>query len=355
MPTYMIYRLILKLRNAYFRDGRRSTKADVPVVCVGNITVGGTGKTPHTEMVLRELKASERWGESRIAVLSRGYRRRSKGFQILPTEASAAIYGDEPSQIKRKFPDVTVAVDKNRVEGCALLAKSDNGPAAGIIVLDDAYQYRRLQADLNIVLSPYSRPAATDSLLPGGRLRDLPERLYDADIVIVTKCPTVLDEEEKADAARTLGYESFDPASGIAVHEGRSQMLLFSGVSYEAPQPVFHNADTRYTYSHKAVLFSGIANDAPMRNYLSDSYEIVGAIRFSDHHKYTRANIKRLMAMMKKNPTATFYTTEKDAQRLRDLNFIPEKLRERLFCLPIRVEFLSEKEKELFTEKLITL
>ena len=164
----MLYRLILAIRHlAYNKGWKKSFKAEVPTICVGNITVGGTGKTPHTEMILRKLLESDRWGYSNIAVLSRGYKRKSKGFQIVDRESTARFAGDEPLQIARKFPSVTVAVDKDRIHGCQQLK-------ADIIVLDDAFQYRRLNPSLNIVLVDYNRPIFKDKLMPWGRLRDLP-------------------------------------------------------------------------------------------------------------------------------------------------------------------------------------
>ena len=360
--TYMRYRLILSLRNARYKGGRHSVKAPVPTICVGNITVGGTGKTPHCEMILRLLLDSARWGSRNIALLSRGYKRRSKGFQEVLYNGSAAMFGDEPLQIKRKFPPVVTAVCKDRVAGCEALAKD----GAELIVLDDAYQYRKLKADLDIVLTPYDRPVSEDSLLPFGRLRDLPKRLYDADIVIVSKCPYVLDPEDKSAMARTLGFDTYDPDTCIATRPSASRagrkagkadscLLLFTGINYDRPTPVFEQTDSRYIYSHKIVLFSGIADDTPLRNYLSDSYKIVEHLHFPDHHAYTKADLRVLRKAIKHNPTAAFATTEKDAQRLRDLPQMPRELLERLFYFPISVDFFSERERELFTEKLTTL
>lgn len=351
-PTYMIYRLILSLRNARYKGGRHSVKASVPTVCIGNITVGGTGKTPHAELILRLLLDSERWGSSEVALLSLGYKRRGKGFQTVPYNGTAAQYGDEPLQIKRKFPQVTVAVNKDRVQACEQLASA----GANIILLDDAFQYRKLSPSLSIVLSSYSHPVTEDSLLPWGRLRDLPKRLYDADIVIVTKCPYILDLQEKEQMAQTLGYDSYDPQTCLAVRRSRKQILLFTGIGYSRPLPVFEQqADSRYTYSHKIVLFTGIADDTPLRNYLSDTYSIVDQIRFPDHHAYGAADIGKLKAAMKHNPTAAFATTEKDAQRLRDLDKLPPELRSRMFYFPITAEFQSDNERQLLIEKLTAL
>lgn len=329
----------------------------MPTVCIGNVTVGGTGKTPHIEMLLRELLDSETWGMRSLAVLSRGYKRRSKGFQQVAYDGTAALYGDEPLQIKRKFPNVTVAVDKDRVEGCDILVHPEKAasvkkclapefPAADIILLDDAWQYRKLRASLNLVLTDYNHPATEDSLLPFGRLRDLKSRLFDADILIVTKCPYVLDEEEKAAFAARLGWDK---------HRKPGSELLFSAIEYDRLVPVFEAADSRYGYSHKAVLFTGIADDTPLTKHVSDNYLIVEHIHFPDHHRFTRSDIKSLLAAMKRNPTAAFITTEKDAQRLRDLADFPPQLRERLFCIPIKVNFCTPEERGILLEKLNTL
>ena len=242
----LIYRQILKTRA---RRWRSAPGAAVPTVCIGNVTVGGTGKTPHTELVLRILQESDRWGNSNLAVLSRGYKRKSKGFQIVKRDSSAAFGGDEPLQIARKFPAVTVAVDKNRVEGCERLVQGAESPRSDIIVLDDAFQYKRLHASLNIVLVNYRRPIFEDRLLPFGRLRDLPSRIKDADAVIVTKCPSVLEDGERQAWRQRLRLPENIP-------------LWFTTVEYNEPVPVFpEQADTRYNYSKTVILFSGIGSD----------------------------------------------------------------------------------------------
>ncbi len=357
----MIYKLILALRDRRYRGGRHSQKADVPTVCIGNITVGGTGKTPHTELAVRRLQ--EVGGYKSIAILSRGYKRRSKGFQQVLATSTADFCGDEPLLLKRRLPEVTVAVDKDRLEGCAILADplkaqalkhcaDPDFPGAEAIVLDDAYQYRRLKADLSVVLTDYSRPVTRDSLLPAGRLRDLKRRLYDADIIIVTKCPYELDDAEKQECARILGFESFDPGTCIATRRGTGIPLLFSGISHEAPLPVFPEADTRYIYSHKLLLMTGIADDTPLRNHLSATYMITGHLRYPDHHRFTKADIRAVQAHLRHNPTSAVFTTEKDAQRLRDLKSIPPNIRERLFYVPITAVFQSSREADLFDQYL---
>jgi tetraacyldisaccharide 4'-kinase len=335
----MLYRLILALRHfAYDKKIKKVCQADVPTVCVGNITVGGTGKTPHTEMILRQLLASDNWAYRNIAVLSRGYKRRSKGFQLVPRDGSALLYGDEPAQMAHKFPTVTVAVDKNRVRGCKKLREGE--APAQIIVLDDAFQYRKLAATLSIVLVDYNRPVNKDHLLPWGRLRDLPSRLKKADAVILTKCPPYLDDWEKEQWRKQLPLRPEQP-------------LFFTTVSYTSPEPVFPEADAHYIYSQRLVLITGIANDAPLRSHLSDTYKIVKRMEFSDHHRYTVGDMKKLASAIKENPTACLMTTEKDAQRMRDVRKVNDKVKQRLFYVPVQATFLTPEEESAFTEFLL--
>lgn len=335
----MLYRLILALRHfAYDKKIKKVCQADVPTVCVGNITVGGTGKTPHTEMILRQLLASDNWAYRNIAVLSRGYKRRSKGFQLVPRDGSALLYGDEPAQMAHKFPTVTVAVDKNRVRGCKKLREGE--APAQIIVLDDAFQYRKLAATLSIVLVDYNRPVNKDHLLPWGRLRDLPSRLKKADAVILTKCPPYLDDWEKEQWRKQLSLRPEQP-------------LFFTTVSYTSPEPVFPEADAHYIYSQRLVLITGIANDAPLRSHLSDTYKIVKRMEFSDHHRYTVGDMKKLASAIKENPTACLMTTEKDAQRMRDVRKVNDKVKQRLFYVPVQATFLTPEEESAFTEFLL--
>ena len=364
------YTAALAIKDRLFTKGILSSyKADVPTICIGNITAGGTGKTPHTEMVLRTLLQSDDWAFSNIAVLSRGYKRRSRGFQKVSREGTASEFGDEPLQMAAKFPSVTVAVDKGRVEGCRFLVnpsslestrrgrkcKDKDFPAADIIVLDDAFQHRRLSPSMNIVLVDWNRPLHKDKLLPFGRLRDLPRRISQADMVIVTKCPLYMDEWEKGKWAGYLNIKDYSTASCKGrFADGKQVTLLFSSIGYRSMEPVFEEADSRYMYSHRAILFTGIAKDTPLRMYLSDKYKIVKHFRFSDHHRYTRGDIRKTARSTCENPTAVVATTEKDAQRLKDIRKMPESLKARLFMIPIEVVFLTDIEKDTFESTLLS-
>ena len=364
------YWLILKLRHLMFDCGlRKSSKTQVPSICVGNITVGGTGKTPHTEMIIRTLLEDSNWSEKNIAVLSRGYKRSTRGFQQVTFNGTASEYGDEPLQIKKKFPLVTVAVDKSRNEGCEFLCnpellqtskkakkcKDKNVPKADLIILDDAFQHRSVKASASIVLVDYNRPIFNDHLLPLGRLRDLPERIDAADIVIVSKCPGDLNAWEKSQWAEALGIRMYDAAECAGKRKnGKKQYIFFTKIQYDTPAAIFEEGDQRYVYSKRLILFSGIANDAPLRAYLSSDYKIVRHLQFPDHHKFSWADIKSIEDAVRDYPTAVAMTTEKDCQRVRDCKKLSDNLKLKLFYTPIKSEFLSIEDKERFTSTLIS-
>ena len=344
------YWLTLKIRHAMYDHGfiLKEHRSEVPSICIGNITAGGTGKTPHTEMIIRTLRESEEWAYKHIAVLSRGYKRRTRNFQQVTVDGTASLYGDEPLQIKKKFPGTTVAVDKSRVEGCKLLCHPEllqarkfrkchdkDFPPSEIIILDDAFQHRSLKADVNIVLVDWNRPLFNDHLIPIGKLRDLPERLRDADIVIVTKCPRYLNEWEKSSFLNALGL-------------GQGQEAFFTYIDYLPLKPVFDSGELRYIYSKNLVLFTGIAKDLPLRSFLSDNYKVVKRFSYSDHHRYTASDMREIRSAVRTWPTSVVATTEKDAQRVRDCKKVPPEIKERLFEVPIKVEFLTDEDRARF-------
>ena len=350
------YWVTLKVRHLIYNKGLKKVHTpSVPSICIGNITVGGTGKTPHTEMIIRTLMQQSEWVGKNIAVLSRGYKRKSKGFQQVVADGTAKLYGDEPLQIKQKFPGITVAVDKSRIEGSrfltdpASLKASKKGrkcihkdlPKADVIILDDAFQHRAIKAGVNIVLVDYNRPIFKDSLIPIGRLRDLPERIKAADIVIVSKCPKFMEDEERMLWKKKLKLTD-------------NQHLFFTYIAYDTPCAVFPEGDPHYIYAQKLILFTGIANDTPLSRHLSDSYQIVKHFNFPDHHKFSRSDINTIRNAADAYPTSVVMTTEKDCQRVRDSKTVPDSLKKRLFYTPIKSEFLSEEDREQFTSTLLS-
>ena len=363
------YYLTLKFRNFLYDKGlKKSCRAGIPTVSVGNVTVGGTGKTPHTEMLVRMLLQHGYWSDKKIAVLSRGYRRKTKGFQQVTPDGTAADFGDEPLQIKRKFPQVTVAVDKDRIQGCGFLAHPEKLASSkkarrcidkdimpqDLVILDDAFQYRRLTPSVSVVLMDYSRPVFKDHLLPAGRLRDLPGRIFKADMMIVTKCPAYLEAGDKAVyAAETLGMKGYDPETcTAATPAGERKHIFFTRIKYCDIETFFPEGEHRFAYAKQAILLTGIANDRPLAMYLSDTYKIVRKLSFPDHHSFSDADIRSIEKAALAHPTAVIITTEKDSQRLLDCKNIPGTLRQRMFRIPITVDFLSEEERSCFTSAL---
>ena len=326
------YWLVLRIRNARYDSGRgKEVQHPVPVISVGNVTVGGTGKTPMVEYLARLLQ-----DKGRVAVLSRGYRRRSKGFRLVETDETADVVGDEPLQIKRKFPEALVAVDKDRNGAISRMLALPPEQRPDVVLLDDGFQYRKLKPALDLVLVDYNRPVYKDELLPFGRLRDLPENIRRATAVVVTKSPQHLDTLDRAELRRKM-------------HLRPEQLLFCSTVRYGDPLPVFpEEADRRYVYSKEVYLFTGIADDRPLQVHLTDSYTRIFHKRFGDHHRFTRGDLRALAREVRRNPRALLLTTEKDAMRLLHCRHIDTEVRRRLFYVPIETEFLTREEKEAF-------
>ncbi|MBQ6300554.1 MAG: tetraacyldisaccharide 4'-kinase [Bacteroidales bacterium] len=322
----------MRIRNALYDSGRRkSVTHPVPVISVGNLAVGGTGKTPMVEYLANLLQ-----GGCRVAVLSRGYKRKSKGFRLVEAEDTADVAGDEPLQIKRKFPDVLVAVDKNRNRGITQLLALPEDRRPELVILDDGFQYRRLKPATDLVLIDYNRPLFKDNLLPFGRLRDLPEQIRRASVVVITKCPRYLDEWERGKIRQQNRLRNEQP-------------VFFATVKYGDPVPVFRwEADKRYIYSKDVYLFSGVADDRPLLVHLSDRYEHLAHKRYGDHHRFSRGDLRALAHYVRRNPRAVLMTTEKDAMRLLHCDRLDPEVRRRLFYLPVETEFLSWEEGEAF-------
>lgn len=326
------YALALYIRNmAYDKGWKKSVKIDnVSIISFGNITVGGTGKTPHVEMFIRYLLSRA----YRVAVISRGYGRQNPSeSRFVETNSRVEDVGDEPLQIKRKFPQVKVIVDKDRVRAVNMLMALPFGDVPEVILLDDGMQYRRLATDRLITLINYNRPIYRDSLLPFGRLRDLPSQLGRADTVIITKCPPYLSEEEKR-------------AAIAANHIGEGQKVFFTSVQYFDPLPVFEQGNNRYMYSKEAILFTGIAGSSQLRHHISARYPRNFHIEFGDHHVFTDKDIKTIEKFADKHQQAIILTTEKDAQRIRRNPAVSERLKERIFYIPIEVQLIEDESPE---------
>lgn len=331
------YALVLRLRHLLYDKGIKKVRTSGTfTISIGNITVGGTGKTPHTEMLIRMLQDDFRTG-----VLSRGYKRKGKGFAFVTAEGGATLFGDEPVQIKRNFPGTVVAVDKSRLHGIQMMEDMQARVRPQVIILDDAFQYRKLRPSVSLLLIDWNRPLNKDRLLPFGRLRDLPSRLKAADSIIITKCPPYINEEER---------ESWIDSAGL---RDCGKNIYFTTIEYGTPQAIFPEGDKRYAYSPRAILFSGIANNSPMKQYAAESYRILKTLDFPDHHKYSASDVRSIYSASKANPTALVLTTEKDAQRIMERKDIPDILKGKLFYLPIKVRFIDPAQEKSFRNMLI--
>ena len=326
------YAFALWLRNkAYDKGWKKSVKFDhVSIISIGNVAVGGTGKTPHVEMFIRELLGKA----YRVAVISLGYgRRQIRTSRFVETDSRVEDVGDEPLQIKRKFPQVKVIVDRDRVRAVKMLLQLPFGDVPEVILLDDGMQYRRLVPSRQIALVNYNRPLSRDSLRPFGRLRDLPSQMKRADTVIITKCPPFMTDDEKT---------ALKEANRIAPE----QKVYFTSVQYFDPVAVFPQANNRYIYSKEAILFTGIAGSGQLRHHVGARYPRNFHIEFGDHHVFTDRDIRQIEAFADKHPQAIVLTTEKDSQRIRRNPLITERLKERIFYIPIEVDMVEDETTE---------
>ncbi len=313
----------------------KSEHFDIPIVCVGNIAVGGTGKTPAVEFLLRRLS-----GEYRIAVLSRGYRRRSKGYIEVSVGDSFLRVGDEPKQIKRKFPDVVVVVCERRVEGIRRI--QEEHPEVNLIIMDDGFQHRSLSPKVNIILSDYSLPPYQNKLLPAGTLRDSPSQLYRAEFLLITKTPKSMSPIERNIAQKELKPSPY-------------QSIFFTDVRQCAPKPIFSDvAPEQIPSGAKVVAMAGIANPDKFFDSLADKYDIVERLGYSDHHIYKVREVRQIDELVAKyGPNVVVLTTEKDGVKLTSRKHIPERLQRVLYVMPIELNF-RDGDSLIFLDKLKT-
>lgn len=341
LPVSWTYGLGVWVRNEFFNYGLlHSQHYDIPVISVGNITVGGTGKTPHVEYLIHLLK--ERY---KVAVLSRGYKRHTKGYVLANMQSTAHDIGDEPYQMKVKFPKITVAVDANRREGIQHLCQDPVTRGVNVILLDDAYQHRYVRPSLNILLVDYNRPIFSDKLLPAGRLRESMHGKRRADIVIVTKCPPDIGMQEMRSIEEKLSLEEH-------------QSLFFTTMAYLELQPMFCGENrplqTLRADEHIMVI-SGIAEPRPMIKEIQQYCPNVTHLSFGDHHDFTENDIEQINTTFESLPYPKIaITTEKDAARLATIDGLSDTLRQCLFILPIEVRFLQGKA-EIFNRMILSL
>ncbi|WP_026755191.1 tetraacyldisaccharide 4'-kinase [Sediminibacter sp. Hel_I_10] len=321
-PFVPFYFLVTWIRNTLYDHGiKRSRSYDFPLICVGNLSVGGTGKTPMIEYLIRLLKS-----DHKIATLSRGYGRKTSGFVLADEKATALTIGDEPFQFYKKFEDVLVSVDANRRAGISIL-RSRHHPE--VILLDDAFQHRKVKAGLNILLTPHHNLYSEDMLLPTGNLREARSGAKRADLIVVTKCPSGISEAEKLHIVHQL-------------RPNKEQQVYFSWITYS--DFIYGMIETKALESLKKepiTVVTGIANPKPFLDYLDGKAIVFDHLNYKDHHEFSVEEIN----LIKKKPF--ILTTEKDFGRLKP-HFTSKEDASKLWYLPI--EFALDKEQAFSLE-----
>jgi tetraacyldisaccharide 4'-kinase len=320
-PFTLVYSLVARIRNLlYDRGWLPSTRFNVPVICVGNLCVGGTGKSPMVEFLLAHLTP-----RSKVATLSRGYRRRTRGYILAGSATTALEIGDEPMQFHRKFPEVAVCVGEKRVEAVPQLLY--DRPETEVIVLDDAFQHRSISAGLNILLTDYSNLYTRDFFLPAGDLRDSRQRASKADVIIVTKCPVDLTNQQAAEIRNEINPK-------------QHQSLFFTSITYDIPYRAINRTPQPLEADMEALLICGIANPDPLKRWLEKKVSGYEMMKFRDHHIFNVDDLREIRKHFQalRSPKPVILTTEKDMVRLekfgQELQSLP------ILVLPIKVGFL---------------
>jgi tetraacyldisaccharide 4'-kinase len=319
-PFAWAYDLITSLRNyLYDRGIKPSARFDIPVICVGNLAVGGTGKTPMVEHLIRLL-----YQNHRVATLSRGYGRKTKGFRLAQPADNASTLGDEPFQFYSKFRDrITVAVGEERALAIPTILQTDDD--VEVILLDDAFQHRKVTPSFSILLSDYNRPFYNDYILPAGRLRESKQNAARADAIVVTKCPTRLSDDAMIEIEHSIRRYAEKP-------------IFFTSIRYGGPVPFSTSASAQ---AKSVILISGIANAKPLEDYVKQNFTMLAHLRFEDHHVYTSSDLEQMKALSTKHPEVSFLTTEKDKVKLDIAQFQSQIHGLSLFYLPIEIDFLK--------------
>ena len=327
-PFALIFQVITGIRNFLFdRKVFKSYTSPIPTIIVGNLSVGGTGKTPMVEFLIRHLRK-----EFALASLSRGYGRKTKGFLQAENHSTPAEVGDEPLQIFRKFEgEIPVFVGEDRVS--ALEKISGVLPKSNLVILDDAFQHRRLRGDFYILLTPYGGSFSRDFLLPMGRLRESRKGAKRADLVVVTKCPDELSIHQKTETE-----------SSLRPYLNGNTPVFFSKIGYGLPSRIGHELP----FSDSVILVSGLADDRPFVDHCTEKFEVLEVLSFSDHHDYSPEDGGRILTLSQKHKgkSPVVLTTEKDAEKLKSLSnqgFLGEIP---IFVLPIVAQF-DQEDKEM--------
>ena len=340
LPLSWLYGLGVGIRNTLFDLGiLKSRSFDVPVISVGNITVGGSGKTPHVEYLIRLLH-----NKYRVAVLSRGYKRKTKGYILADKNSTMSDIGDEPYQMHSKFKNVSIAVDRNRCNGIERLTNDEPTKDTDVILLDDAYQHRYVKPGINILLVDYHRLIIYDKLLPAGRLRESKEGKTRADIVIVTKCPKDL---------KPMSFRVLSRAMDLFPY----QQLYFTCLKYGDLHALFNDSKRPLKDikpNEHTLLVTGIASPEQMVEDLSPYCKNITSLKFSDHHQFNADDVEKINSTFSMMQTPRLIiTTEKDATRLENIEGLSEEVKNSIYTLPVEVQVMLDQQ-EKFDEVILS-
>lgn len=339
LPFSWIYGSIVRFRNWLFDMGLKKSKSfSIPIISVGNITVGGSGKTPHVEYLIRLLH-----DKAKIAVLSRGYKRKIHGYVLAEESTTMPEIGDEPFQMHQKFSDIYVAVDAKRARGIENLQNDEATKDVDVVLLDDAFQHRYVKPGINILLVDYHRLIIYDKMLPAGRLREPLSGKNRADIVIITKCPKDLKPMEFRVLTKAMDLYPF-------------QKLYFTSIDYDTPKGVFEEKQIELDklQDYHVLLLTGIASPKQMEHDLKPMTKDITNLSFGDHHSFKGKDIDRINDAFESMPEPRIIiTTEKDAVRLRETEGLYEKVKSNMYELPIKVSFMLDQQDN-FNEKIIS-
>jgi tetraacyldisaccharide 4'-kinase len=333
LPFAFLYGLIIIIRNwLYDKNISRTTSFALPLICVGNLSVGGTGKSPMVELLVRKLK-----DRFKVATLSRGYKRKTRGYVLASEQTTSIEIGDEPMQFHRKFPDTPVAVGEERIVAIPQLLH--DRPETEVIILDDAFQHRAIKAGLNILLTDYNNLFTRDFYLPTGDLRDSRSSYKRADIIVVTKCPPDLPEEERADLVQEI-----KPLP--------HQQIFFATIAYGLPYHILTGSEINFTEQTEVLLVTGIANPRPLKKYLEECSQTYFQIQYNDHHIFTIDDFKDITARFEhiQSEHKIILTTEKDATRLIKFSQMIDGMP--FYVIPVEHSFLFGQEEE-FTGRIL--
>ena len=330
LPFSLVYGLIIILRNRMFdRNILRSASFNLPLICIGNLSIGGTGKSPMVEFLIAKLQSSYR-----TAVLSRGYKRKTTGYALASASSTALEIGDEPMQFHNKFPDVTIAVGEERIVAIPQLLH--DRPDTQVILLDDSFQHRSVRAGFNILLTDYNNLYTRDWFLPTGDLRDQPKSARRAQVIIVTKCPPDLSLSEKNKLIKEI-----KPAG--------NQQIFFTAISYGKPYQLITGAAWMATKFTEVLLVTGIASPGPLKKHLEETFNGYDELSYSDHHIFTIDDLNYILKRFNQNPSPgkIILTTEKDAVRLQKFAHQLKDLP--VFVIPIQPVFFISRRKPVYT------